>query len=276
MSFVKRIVGPDEKLIGVCHVHWFYAAKGFFWFVALMSAALLLKSYVFIPLTLKSGLLVFSLFADYIFNICAVIGAIIFLIHIVVMISTEVGLTTKRVLFKTGLIATDVNEVDLEEIKAANVDNGWFGRFLNYGYLLFDARFVKNMTLPAIDRPYRFVKALNHLRTKLHEDSFTSDIDGGKHHSDTKERKLDDTSFDTMGSASDEVKNVGREASETSMRYLGKTEQPTSEPPAQRDSVNTEGERGNSRLTETKRKRLSGKVKGTFQMISNLRPQYKR
>ncbi len=179
MSFINRIIGPDEELIGICRVHWVYGIKGILWLLGFTALGLFIK-YSILSVGFLQAVPAFALIAGYFFWIGLSIGIVLFITFVIVMISTEIALTTKRVIFKTGMIATDVKEVDLEEIKAADVDNGWFGRFLNYGYVLFDARFVQNMQLPEIYDPYRFVKALNEVRNDLKNDSMKMVLGDGR------------------------------------------------------------------------------------------------
>lgn len=170
MAFIDRVVGPDEKLIGILSVHWIYAFRGFLWFLVFAGTGKFLDYqianlvYNNPGLQTNQGLMIAG---DYIFYIGCAIGSILFLLFVVMYLTTELGLTTQRVIYKRGLLMVDVKESDLEEIKAADVDNGVLGRILNYGYINFDARFVENVTLPAIADPYRFVKALNEARTNL-------------------------------------------------------------------------------------------------------------
>jgi hypothetical protein len=170
LSFIKRIIGPDERLIGLSGAHWVYGLKGLLWLVCMLILGLTLKYFLYSS-TDFLRVPAFAIFGGYAFWTCVAMGALMFFFYFLVMISTEIALTTKRVIYKRGLIAVDVREVDLEEVKAAGVNNGWFGRFLNYGYLLLDARFVTNLQLPAISDPYRFVKALNDVRAHIKADS---------------------------------------------------------------------------------------------------------
>lgn len=174
MAFIDRVVGPDEKLIGIVSVHWIYALKGGLWFLGLFllghyGASLMAQVVANFPSF--QGAEPLMVLGDSFFWICTGIGAILFLFYVIMYMTTELGLTTQRVIYKRGWFMVDTKESDLEEIKAADVDNGIWGRFLNYGYIRFDARFVENVTLPAINDPYRFVKALNEMRTRLKNDT---------------------------------------------------------------------------------------------------------
>lgn len=170
MVFIDRVVGPDEKLIGILSVHWIYALRGFLWFCAFAGVGKFIDYqiadlvYNNPGLQTNAGLMIIG---DYAFYIGATIGGILMILFLIMYLTTELGLTTQRVIYKRGLLMVDVKESDLEEIKAADVDNGVLGRILNYGYINFDARFVENVTLPAIADPYRFVKALNEARTNI-------------------------------------------------------------------------------------------------------------
>jgi hypothetical protein len=181
MSFIRKIIGPDETLIGISSAHWIYGATGLAWLGASMIIGLVLNYYahgLFDYLFMDSGAFAVYRIANVMFWIPTAFGIVMFLLYFLMMISPEIGLTSKRVIYKRGIIFVDVKEVDLEELKAANVDNGYLGRFFNYGYVVFDARFVEGMDLPAIGHPYRFVKALNDAKSHLKEDSMTVVLEG--------------------------------------------------------------------------------------------------
>ncbi len=181
MAFIKKIIGPDETLIGISTAHWVYGATGILWLAGLMMVGLALDYFAsgfFEYLFRDRNDFAAYRIGDILFWLPTALGVVMFLLYFLMMISPEIGLTSKRVIYKRGIIFVDVKEVDIEEIKAANVDNGFFGRFLNYGHVIFDARFVQGMDLPAIGNPYRFVKALNDARSKLKEESITGIIDG--------------------------------------------------------------------------------------------------
>src|SRR5690606_27962605 len=52
------------------------------------------------------------------------------------------------------------------------------GRFLNYGSVHLDSRFVRDMILPSIADPYRFLKALNEARSELKDESMHIVLEG--------------------------------------------------------------------------------------------------
>lgn len=180
MAFIEKIIGPDEKLVGVSTIHWMYAAIGIMWMAGFMMLGLWLNSFgvsAAFHFPGNPGLNATGIMSNTAFLVCAFLGVLLFLLYFVMMLTTEIGLTTKRIIYKRGWIFVSVNEADLEEMKAVGVNNGWFGRFLNYGYIELDARFINNMSIPAIADPYRFVKAANEIRSNLKQDSMTVVLD---------------------------------------------------------------------------------------------------
>jgi hypothetical protein len=171
MAFVHKLIGPDEELIGVARLHWIYGAKGLAWLVGLMA----LGGFVDMFLTgWNAGL---SPIGNAVFWVGTVLGVVLFAIYFITMVCSELGLTTERIIYKRGWIMVDVREMDLEEIKSESVDNGVLGRFLNYGYVKMDARFIEDVGLPAIAEPYRFIKAMNEARSNIKNDSMRVIID---------------------------------------------------------------------------------------------------
>ncbi|MCD8498018.1 MAG: PH domain-containing protein [Alphaproteobacteria bacterium] len=180
MAFVHRVLSDNEKLLAIARVHWIHAVKGSFWLWVplwvwlVVREVLALHVYPYIPAaaadSVHAGLY-------YIFWAFILVGIMMFLLSLLHMMVTEMALTTKRVIYKTGWLFVQLKEVDLEEIKAADVDNGWFGRVLNYGYLILDARFVGTMNLASISYPYAFLRMLNKYRGEL-KDSMNVILEG--------------------------------------------------------------------------------------------------
>lgn len=173
MSYVRKLVGHDEKLIGVAHLHWIYVVRGALWW--LLTAAigagcsyLISKGafdvstwqeddasiYVTLLLNLEAYTFIF-------FSAC---GFIFFLSYLLKYLVSEVALTSRRVVHKEGFFSVHVREVDLSEVMGETVDTGGVGRFFNYGYLFLDCRFIGDVHLPAIPHAEAFLKAIHHYR----------------------------------------------------------------------------------------------------------------
>lgn len=174
--FIKNVIGGDEKLLLLARLHWIYLVTGFFWLAALAGGGLWLDEMLWAyfgqyapqsPINILG--VAFGSLYRWIFWMMTGSGLMIFIIHVLKVIATEVALTDQRLIYKTGLFFVEVDELDLTEIKAERVHHGLLGRFLGYGEFHFDSRFVKDFYLPAVRKPYRLLKALHAARHKIHD-----------------------------------------------------------------------------------------------------------
>ena len=173
MTYVAKLMSPGEEIVGIARLHWIYVLKGIASFVGiavlgwifqgLMGHAILIMASSlhsqFLPnllMKLNNYLLLFMLGA----------GALIFIQQVVKVMSTEIGLTTRRIIFKAGLLIVNVREIDIEEVRGETLNLGWFGRVLGYGYIFLDCRFIGDVYLPAMDHPDRFLRFLNKVRAE--------------------------------------------------------------------------------------------------------------
>ena len=181
MAYVERMIAPGEEMIGVSRIHWIHVVQGLLWLIGLMALGFVLDSLIagFFGLILPSvqfaGALLEATWLE-LFFLCA--GLYIFSVYFIHFATTEVALTNQRVIYKRGWIFVDIKEVNLDEIKGSNIDLGLLGRFLGYGSIALDARFVRDTQLPFINEPYRFVRAMNEAQVNI-EDHFALVLDDG-------------------------------------------------------------------------------------------------
>lgn len=176
MSYVARIIGSDERLIGVARLHWVYIAKGFGWFLFFVGSGIWMDHLQWKYFGKYVPLYDYELFGAHFSSrdsillwILTATGCFLFLTYLSKTLATEVALTSRRIIYKTGLIFVEIEEVELEEIKGERIRHGLLGRFLGYGELLLDCRFIGDVYLPAIRKPYRFLKAMHAARTRLED-----------------------------------------------------------------------------------------------------------
>lgn len=173
MNYVHKVIGADEHLMLVTRLHWIYLVEAFFWllfFIALGQA-------VDFSLWYYAGSKIFSYNIDLYFIqfnevrtpipwLFGLTGLAIFTPLFLTYISTEIGLTDRRIIHKKGLIMIEVQQVELEDIRGEQVHHGWLGWLLGYGRLHFDCRFIHDVYLPATYDPYRLVKAVHTARMR--------------------------------------------------------------------------------------------------------------
>ncbi|HET9650912.1 MAG TPA: PH domain-containing protein [Usitatibacter sp.] len=65
-----------------------------------------------------------------------VIGLVFLVMAWINMKSTEIAITNKRIIAKFGFIRRNTVEISLDKVEALRVEQGVWGRFLNYGTIL--------------------------------------------------------------------------------------------------------------------------------------------
>lgn len=173
MAYVKKIIGKDEHIIGIARLHWIYLAKGMFGFLVFLIMGLVVDAVLIKVLTSISELVpstggkILLVAGSWVTPLFVIFGSFYFLLYLLKVLYTEIALTEKRVIHKSGFIFVKIEEVNIEEISAENMDMGYFGSLLGYGYIMLDCRFVGDVKLPAIARANAFVKALHTARTNI-------------------------------------------------------------------------------------------------------------
>lgn len=193
MLYVRESLGDNEKVIHVGVFHWTYtfwavmnAVIGILIGIGIIVAALVYSEAVqqFTPFSvfrrplppdvglvteirnLHPGIRL----AGFISGLLGLLG---FAHRMIVKATTEIAVTTHRVISKRGIIARYVEEISVDRIEGANVFQSFFGRILNYGRVSVRGMGVGEVLLPIIDDPITFRKAVDKARAvnrKMHRD----------------------------------------------------------------------------------------------------------
>lgn len=94
-----------------------------------------------------------------------IVGIIIFIERTVKRATTEIVVTNRRFVVKTGFIARKTQEVALEKIEEIKLTQSFWGRLLGYGSMDIRGTGVGNIQLPSIDEPLELRKAINSARS---------------------------------------------------------------------------------------------------------------
>lgn len=84
------------------------------------------------------------------------IGLLFFLAAYLKYISTELAVTNKRVIAKTGFISRNTIEMNLTKVESMQVDQSIFGRMLNFGSLRINGTGASNAPITGIRAPLEF------------------------------------------------------------------------------------------------------------------------
>ena len=134
MSYVDRVVQPGEDIVYRVPLHWVIYAPGLACLaigIAGLAGAASLGSHEpgqgpgIVQLGL-AGVGLIALFAAAV----SLIGAFI---H---RRTTEIAVTSRRVIYKTGLIRRLTSEISVTKIETVLVEQGILGRILNYGTVI--------------------------------------------------------------------------------------------------------------------------------------------
>lgn len=174
MAYIRKIIGSDEKLLEIARLHWIYLLTGIAWFIGctLTGWAInwgILKFMTAMAAAFESSSAMLPLVAlnNWLMPVAIITGITIFCFYLIKVLTTEIGLTNRRVLHKSGWLFVKTRQIDIEEVRGEFLDLGFWGRFLHYGFLNLDCRFIGDVRLPAIEQPENFVKLLHKVRSEI-------------------------------------------------------------------------------------------------------------
>jgi hypothetical protein len=186
---MHRLISPQEKLLMIARPHWIYVLQGIVWIILLYGVGYAIDHYLALHLADSCQQIYVNLgFAEFSHSpfctqwILAAIGAALLWVFTVSYLSFEIGLTNQRVIYKKGLVFIEVDQVGIEDIHGEQVYHGLFGWLLGYGRVKLECRYVGNIWLPAINKPYKLIKALhvarmNHEHIKYDHHDLTHNLD---------------------------------------------------------------------------------------------------
>lgn len=176
----SQFLQSREELKFVDRPHWIYVLEAAIWSIITIGVGFFVHNFIansFIYHQLENNIHADGFLiniAAYVATACLwgsiLIATVYFLSRLVFWSSTYVFASDRRLYMKTGLIRVLVNEVSFEEIRKTDINYGLLGRFLGYGKLMMDARFVEDSELPFVYHPELFAKLIHH------ENDLASDI----------------------------------------------------------------------------------------------------
>jgi uncharacterized membrane protein YdbT with pleckstrin-like domain len=141
MSYVENNLMVGEKVVYGAKIHWFIFVPGV--------ALIVLGIYLF-TIGRESGI-------GPILGTVAVVLALISLIKALIFkISTELAITTKRVIAKVGIISRHTVELNHSKVESFNVEQSIPGRIFGFGTLVVNGTGGGKTPIPNIDSPLVF------------------------------------------------------------------------------------------------------------------------
>jgi uncharacterized membrane protein YdbT with pleckstrin-like domain len=136
MSYVQSVILPGETLLATARTHWFVYVGPGFWL--LVSVALLLA-------------------APWIFGAVLSVLALFYLAKAwVYSFSTELAVTSKRVIAKFGFIRRSTVELRHDKVESMHVEQSIIGRIFDFGSIVITGSGGTHAPIPYIAHPLQF------------------------------------------------------------------------------------------------------------------------
>ncbi|MBI1327106.1 MAG: PH domain-containing protein [Alphaproteobacteria bacterium] len=177
-SYIEQSLSPNEKLVHIGRFHWIYKLQAWlsiFWGALLAIILLNLCTNMGSFIGLSPMIYEVPYDASWFVKISALhpgIKILAFLIFIfgllkfahmmVIMATTEIAVTTHRIILKRGLVSRYVGEMNTERIESINVMQSILGRIFDYGSLVVHGMGVGAIVTPTIAKPIVFRRAIEH------------------------------------------------------------------------------------------------------------------
>jgi len=146
MGYIEANLLPGETVVQRARLHWI---------VFLKAAAVLI---------LGLGLLYFD--PKLIGLIVMAVGVLMALPPWISRVSSEFGVTSKRVIIKVGFIQRRTLELLIRQVEAISVDQSLTGRMLNYGTITLTGTGGVKETFHNISHPLEFRRSIQSLSTE--------------------------------------------------------------------------------------------------------------
>jgi uncharacterized membrane protein YdbT with pleckstrin-like domain len=149
MRYVDHVLQPGETIRGVTSVSWVGYLPGLLlWVLAVIVLIFVApRSQASPGLTLVGWIAVLVLFA---------IGAVLLVKHWWRRWTTEVAVTDRRVICKTGLVKRRTVEMHMDKVESVDVDQSILGRLFNYGDITIRGTGETMERLRMIEAPLEF------------------------------------------------------------------------------------------------------------------------
>lgn len=153
MGYISNNLMPEEEIIYFGYVHWFIFVPGLTQFLVGIS--------VLVSISLIGTDTVQEI--DYLNGFGFVVGLLLILVALISLVgalirktSTELAVTTKRVITKVGFIRRETVELNHNKVESFAVKQSLFGRLFNFGTIAIIGTGGGTNTIRDIDSPLEF------------------------------------------------------------------------------------------------------------------------
>lgn len=155
MSYIRSSLGANETAHYIAHFHWINYVLAFGVLIISVILGLTAGSYYNAQNAGAEWLVLITLAL-----IPMIVGGIIFLVIMVPIWTTEIGVTNQRIIYKTGFISRSTQELQLRSIEEVNMQQSVLGRIFNYGKIDIHGTGEEDISLPNLGDAVTLRKAL--------------------------------------------------------------------------------------------------------------------
>lgn len=152
MSYIEQTLANDEKIEVVAELHWFAYIKAF---------TIAFVAFVFV---------IFSLIYDISILLFGFITVLLALYYFLLIKTTEMVVTNKRVICKFGIISIKTEELKNKKIEAIEMKQNLFGRIFDYGNICFSGTGTSKVKFVCVSRPHQIKNNIDSIVDKSYLD----------------------------------------------------------------------------------------------------------
>ncbi len=145
MGYVESVLQPDETVTYKTTVHWFLYIPAIAWALVAVGFAVLWQRATTVPAVLGWAAV-----------LCLALAALSFLYAWIKRVTTELAVTSKRVIYKSGLLQRHTLEMNLSKVESVLVAQSVSGRIFGYGQVELKGTGASTSPMPMIADPLRF------------------------------------------------------------------------------------------------------------------------
>lgn len=145
MGYVEKVLQPEETVTYKTTVHWFLYIPAVAWVV---------MAFIFMLIWWRGNI------GATVIGWCSVasLGAAILAgaLAWIKRFTTELAITSRRVIYKTGLMRRQTLEMNLSKVESVGVTQSVLGRIFGYGHIELKGTGASDSSLPMISEPLKF------------------------------------------------------------------------------------------------------------------------